>query len=362
MRQHDSVGVWGLGFYLPPIVRGNDWWPPELVTTWAESQAKRVTRDTRGEDVATFTPGTRHLLAAATAYATDPFEGARERRVMPDDMLPTDMQIAAARDAMERAGVGPADIDFLIIENTTPDYLAPDGCRVQDELGLRRDGLYTIQTNTVCNAFVQQLVLAEGLVRGGAFRCGLIIQCSVMSRHLRPQDAFSAWQGDGCTAAVVGTVAPGRGLLGHAHATDGRFHGGLVFGVPGKRWYDEGRVVFYIQDQARASAMIQSIADETETLVSRCLAQAGVERADVAFFAAHQGTAWLGSAVQEHLGLTHAARVDTFPWTGSLMGANVPLVLAVGEREGRLTAGDVVVAFSGAPGQTVSTIVARWGR
>jgi 3-oxoacyl-[acyl-carrier-protein] synthase-3 len=362
MTHTGNVGVWGLGMYLPPIVRGNDWWPTELVQRWADSQAKRVTRDTRGEDVSTFSPGTRNLLAAAQTFAADPFEGARERRVMPDDMLATDMQLAAATEAMARAGVEPRDIDFLIIENTTPDYLAPDGCRVQLELGLRRDGLFTIQTNTVCNAFVQQQVLADGLIRGGAFRLGLLIQCSVMSRHLRPEDAFSAWQGDGCTAAVVGAVGPGKGLLGHAHATDGRFHGGLVFGVPGKHWYEDGRVVFYIQDQARASAMIQSIADETETLVSRALAEAGVGRDEVAFFAAHQGTAWLGAAVQSHLGLGHAARVDTFAWTGSLMGANVPLVMAIGEREGRLRDGDVVVAFSGAPGQTVSTAVARWGR
>jgi len=108
--------------------------------------------------------------------------------------------------------------------------------------------------------------------------------------------------------------------------------------------------------------MIQSIADETDVLLSRTLAEAGVRKDEVTFFAAHQGTAWLGRAVQGHLGLAHATRIDTFPWAASIMGANIPLVLATGEREGRLKDGDVVVAFSGAPGQTVSTTVARWGR
>jgi 3-oxoacyl-[acyl-carrier-protein] synthase-3 len=362
MTQTVNVGVWSIGTFLPPIVRTNAWWPESIVEEWRVRHARRVTRGTADLTEAAMPEGARKLLAAASEFAEDPFEGSRERRVMPDEMWPTDMQIAAARDAIERAGVDPLDIDFLLVENTTPDYLVPDGCRVQLELGLRRDRLFTLQTNAVCNGFLQQLAVAEGLVRGGAFRCGLLIQCSVMSRHIRQADPFSAWVGDGATAQIVGAVAPGRGLLGHAHATDGRFHGGLVFGVPGKRWYEDGPVLFYIEDQQKARDMILTIADESELLLERSLQQAGVRRDEVRYFAAHQGTAWLGRAVQRHLRLDHATRIDTFPWAASLLGANIPLTLATGERDGHLRDGDVVVAFSGATGQTVGTMVARWGR
>jgi 3-oxoacyl-[acyl-carrier-protein] synthase III len=354
-----NVGVWGLGTFMPPIVRGNDWWPDEVVATWPSSQSREVTRGAIPPDVSA---GTRRLMTAAAAHAGDPFEGARERRVMPDGMWPTDMEAAAARDAMARAGVSPTDIDFLIVESTTPDFLVPDGCRLQQLLDMRTDGLFTIQTSTVCNAFVQQMALAEGLIRGGGFRLGLLVQCSVMSRHIRQSDPYSPWLGDGATAAVVGAVSGAKGLLAHAHATDGRYHGGLVFGVPGKRWYEDGPVIFHIEDQQKARAMVQSIADETDALVTRMLGEAGLRRDQVDFFAAHQGMVWLGRAMQEHLGLDRARRVDTFPWAASIMGANVPLVLATAEREGQLRDGDVVLAFSGAPGQTVSTLVARWGR
>jgi len=263
---------------------------------------------------------------------------------------------------MERAGVGPEDIDFLIVENTTPDYLVPDGCKLQLAMGMRRDRLFTTQTSAVCNAFLQQMALAEGLIRGGRFEVGLIIQCSVLSRHIQQEDPFSPWVGDGATAAVIGRVPPGRGLLSHAHGTDGRVHGGLVFGVPGKKWYEDGRIVFYIEDREKTKDMLMSMAEEVGGLMARAIDQAGVHKEEISFFAAHQGTVWLGRGVQRYVGLEHATRIDTFPFAASLFGCNLPLVLATGEKEGQLADGDLVAAFSGAIGQTVGAMIMRWGR
>jgi 3-oxoacyl-[acyl-carrier-protein] synthase III len=358
-----NIGVWGLGTYLPPIVRTNDWWPAEIVDEWRQRQQKRVTR--RAADAADdgTTPATRRLLEAAAEYADDPFEGAVERRVMPDDMWPTEMQMAAAYQAIERAGVDLADIDFLLVENVTPDYGVPDGCKLQLEMGLRRDRLFTLHSNCHCNGFVQQLALAEGLIRGGGFRLGLIVQCSVMSRHIRPEDPFSPWFGDAATAAVVGAVPAGKGLLAHAHGTDGRVHNGLVYGVPGKRWYDDGgKIVLYIEDRDKTKDMLLSMADEVEVLLGRALAQSGIRKEEVDFLAAHQGTVWLGRGIQRHVGLEHATRIDTFPWAASVLACNLPLVMATGEKEKKLQDGDVVVGFAGAIGQTVSGMVYRWGR
>jgi 3-oxoacyl-[acyl-carrier-protein] synthase-3 len=352
-----NVGIWGLGAFLPPVVRRNDWWPAPLVETW---------RSRRRVAEATATPtskGARELLAVAARHADDPFEGARERRVMPDDMRPSDMLAAACRDALAAASIGADDIDFLLVDNTTPDFLlASDGCRLQIELGLPRHRLYTLQTSAAQNAFLQHLALGEAMIRGGAFRCGLIAQASVMSRHARQEDPFSPWFGDAATAAVVGPVSAGRGLLAHAHGTDGRVHGGLVMGVPGKRWYDDGRVVVYIDDRDKVNAMFLSMVDEVSVLVDRALATAGVDRAEIDFFAAHQGTAWIGEAVQHHLGVAQARRIDTFPWAASVAGCNLPLIFATALREGALRDGDLVLAFSGAVGQTVGAMVARWGR
>ncbi len=357
-----NTGIWGIGAYLPPIVRGNDWWPASVVAEWKLRQGKRVTRATVDVADGELPPGAKLALEAAAEVADDPFEGARQRFVMPDDMAPSDMQIAAARLAIADAGIDPKDLDFLLIQTTTPDYIhVPDGCRVHAELGLS-PRCYTMMAEGMCNAFIQHLVLADGLLRSGAGKLGLIIQCCVMSRHMRPEDPFSAWFGDGATAAVVGPVGEGRGVLGHAHATYGEFHGGLVSGVPGKRWYDDGKVEAYVEDQQRARGMMLAIPDSVKELAEEAIARAGVAKADVRYFGAHQASIWLGRVVQRYLGLEHAHRVDSFPWAASLTGCNLPLGIVTARKEGQLRDGDLMVMFSGAAGMTVGAMVARWGR
>jgi 3-oxoacyl-[acyl-carrier-protein] synthase III len=358
MASSVNVGVWGLGVHLPSQVRGNDWWPPAVVAGW---KARHQARITQGEPTA-LPPGARRALDAAAELAGDVFEGARERRVMPPGTLPTDMQIDAGREAIAAAGVDPRDVDLLLIQSTTSDYLhVPDGCRVHAALGLS-PRCFTAQVDMMCSGFLQQLVLAEAMIRAGTGRLALLVQCSAMSRHLRPEDPWSAWFGDAATAAVVGPVSAGHGVLTHAHVTDGRFHGGLVSGVPGGRWWDGGKPVAYVADHDKARGMMMAIPDTVTRLIEDTLDRAGVAKREVRFVATHQATSWLGRVIQEHAGLDLAGRVDAFPWTASVVGCNLPITLSVAERDRMIGDGDVVVMFAGAAGMTAGALVCRWGR
>ena len=79
------MGIYSIGTYLPPIVRKNDWWPEELVKVWRERQARSITRSVE-EPEDPPTEGMRVTLQAMAQFKNDPFEGAVERHVMPDDM------------------------------------------------------------------------------------------------------------------------------------------------------------------------------------------------------------------------------------------------------------------------------------
>jgi 3-oxoacyl-[acyl-carrier-protein] synthase-3 len=179
---------------------------------------------------------------------------------------------------------------------------------------------------------------------------------------LRWEDPYSAWFGDGATAVVVGPVSKDRGVLARQHMTASHLYASVVTGVPGGRWYEGGRSVVYLESPALCRRQFLEIPDQCQTLTERALAEAGVGKDAIRFWACHQGTAWLGRLTQEYLGLEHAARVDTFPWATSLSGANLPLVLSVGEREGQIQPGDVVGLFAGSAGATVTSMLIRWGR
>lgn len=353
-----NVGIWSLGTFLPTDIRPNSWWSQSIVDDWKRRQGRRFTNL---NDMAELGPGARLVLEAVEKYAGDPFEGAQERRVIADDMTGTDMGIRAAQDALARANVKPSEIDFLLVQSMVPDYHnTPDGCRIHREMGIK-PGCFTATIDASCSGFLTSMTVAQGLIRAGIGKVGLMIQIAPMSRILRATDPWSAAFGDAATAQVVGEVAPDRGVLAQGHMTDGAYHGGLVTGVPGGRWHDEGAAYMYVENNDAARGMVMAIPDAVKSMLERALGDAKVEKDEVAFLAAHQATIWFGEVIQKHVGFTNAKRVNTFPWTTSLSGCNLPMVMAIAEREGMLRDGDAVAMFSGATGMTAGAMIQRWG-
>ncbi len=356
-----TAGIWGVGTYLPPIVRKNDYWPEEIVDVWRTRQQRNITRQA-GTDDGALDAGAMMIIKHMMRFKDDPFEGVVERRIMPDDMRSSDMELAAAKDAMERAGVAASEVDMLLCQTTTPDWMhVPTACRLHHELGLPWK-CHTLQTDGMCNAFMQQLIMADAMIRTGQIKIAVIVQCCAMNRFLKKEDQFSAWFGDGACAVVVGPVSEGHGILSVTHATEGSVYGGCVTGVPGKRWYDEGQVVIYLENPRGARDQFLRIGDTARPLMDEALSKAGLTHAQVDFLACHQASAWLPPAVAEHTGLAHARRSDTFPWAASLSGANLPLVMSAAQRDHVVRDDDVVAMYSGAAGMTASAMMFRWGR
>src|SRR5689334_16452083 len=117
-----AVGILGLGTYVPPHVRTNDWWSPDVVAGWKDRAASRATRADM-PPAETLTPAMRKTLAALGQFADDPFRGAVERRVMPDDMLVAEMEARAAREAIQQAGINLDEIDVILSQTPVPDQL-----------------------------------------------------------------------------------------------------------------------------------------------------------------------------------------------------------------------------------------------
>ena len=355
-----GIGVLGIGVFLPPEIRRNDFWSSATVTRWAEKAS--VFRARAGNEPPLPQPGAQLVAAAMAAQAGDPFQGGKQRHIMPEGMMSSDMEAAAARDALVRANVSADEIDLLLTFSMCPDYLnAPNACVVHRKLGLTHR-CFSLAIEGVCNAFQLQFAVAEKMIRGGQARRALLIQSSAVSRFAPPDEQVSTVFGDGATAVVIGEVGPGRGLLAQAHRPDSDFSCSVVTGVRDGNWWDGGKPVTFSPDGAMARRMLMLTADFGKEVIDDALAQAGLRHDEVDFFACHQGTRWLRYVTQRLAGLTHARAVDTFEWAGSISAANIPLVLATAEREGLLRDGDVVTTFAGGTGITYASLVLRWGR
>jgi 3-oxoacyl-[acyl-carrier-protein] synthase-3 len=368
MAASQNVGIYGVGRYLPPAIRTNDWWPESVVASWRERRSTQAfgsvikEKDPSAQDALPITEGVQRVLSELSAGRDDIFQGMRARRVMSEGMSPSDMEIAAAQDAIAKSNVEPRDIDLILTYSPCPDFLCvPNACIVHEGLGLSQK-CFTMAADGAGNSFLLQLSLADQAIRAGRARIALIIQSTAMSRLLHVEEQFSLIFGDCATAAIIGPVKAGRGILGSAHRTDGSLSRTAVCDVLGRHWYEEGRNVFHVDDPLQARKMLLAIPDLSRQVIHEALLEAGLLPADISFYACHQGATWTRSVTQSYCELDNAKSVDTFSWTGNLMGSNIPMMLTEGRESGLLNDGDTVAMFSGGSGMTWSATVLRWGR
>ncbi|MBD3320498.1 MAG: hypothetical protein GF350_05305, partial [Chitinivibrionales bacterium] len=79
--------------------------------------------------------------------------GIRERRWADEGEKPSDMALAASREAIKKSGMKPADIDAIILSTTTPDFVMPaTACILQKKLGIR--GIPAFDLNSACSGWL----------------------------------------------------------------------------------------------------------------------------------------------------------------------------------------------------------------
>jgi 3-oxoacyl-[acyl-carrier-protein] synthase III len=129
--------------------------------------------------------------------------GIRARHFVEAGVATSDLGVQAARHAMEAAGVGPQDIDLIIVATSTPDMVFPSAaCILQAKLGIAGCPAFDVQA--VCSGFVYALTVADAMIRTGSASKALVIGAEVFSRILDFNDRTTCVLfGEGVRAVVV---------------------------------------------------------------------------------------------------------------------------------------------------------------
>jgi len=159
--------------------------------------------------------------------------GIRERRIAAEGEFTSDLAVAAARPALEAAGLAADDIDLIVLATATPDQTFPaTATAVQAKLGMTRGVAFDV--GAVCSGFLYALSVADAMLRAGQARTALVIGAETFSRILDWKDRGTAVLfGDGAGAIVLraeecaGTPAD-PGILACRLHSDGR-HSELLY-------------------------------------------------------------------------------------------------------------------------------------
>lgn len=364
MSTRNNADILGIGVYLPEQIRENNWWSEDIVQKWADDKRRFSSSfDINNIDLEDLSPEARILIETLHDLRrnTDTFEGSKQRYIMAEQEKTSDMEIAASQCALKNAGVSPSKIDFVITQSTLPDIICdPNACIVHKALNLKST-CFSQEVLGMCNSFLQQLFVAKSIIESGNASYGLLIQSSGMSRLVEREHPSSPFFGDGATAVVVGPTSIKQGIFSIKNNTHGGLGTYFTNGIPGKNWYDEGRIKTYVSNIASGPMLNFHAVEQSKILIEMALKEADLQKSDIQFYAGHQGMSWFRQVTQKAIGINSASTYDTFGMHASLVGANIPLVLYNGIQNKLLKKGDNVAAFSPGSGMTATGMLMKWG-
>ncbi len=150
-----------------------------------------------------------------------------ERRWCAEDQSTADLCVAAAKDALERGGLAPEDIDLLIVTTDTPEYISPSTASgVQYAAGMVNAATFDI--NTACAGFVTALDVASKFIQADEkYHYIMVIGAYAMSKYLNLTDKKTVnLFADGAGAMILkAEVNSNRGFLASTLTTKGEYSG-----------------------------------------------------------------------------------------------------------------------------------------
>ena len=288
--------------------------------------------------------------------------GIERRHVVEPGTPASEIAVPAAREALRRRGIGPEEVDLIIVATVTPDMLFPaTACIVQDKLGASR--AWGFDVSAACSGFVYALTMGAQFIQTGAHRRVLVIGADVMTSILDYEDRSTCVLfGDGAGAVLLEPGEDGTGILDFNHEVDGS--GACYLKMPAggsqrpasRETVDERLHYVKQQGQHVFKYAVRKFAESAEQILLRN----DFTGTDVDLFVAHQANIRIIEAAQHRMGLPDARVVKNIHEYGNTTAATIPLALGTALDEKRLKRGDLVLLTAVGAGFTAGSVLLRW--
>lgn len=288
--------------------------------------------------------------------------GIHERRNVTEGQATSDLATKAAEKALADAGIGPEEIDLIIVGTVTPDMFFPSvACLVQDRLKAYNAAAFDL--TAVCSGFIYGLVTASAFIKNGTYRKILVIGAETLSTITDKEDRNTAILfGDGAGAVVLGETEPGYGILGFDLGAEGT--GGDLLKVPagGTRQPVTAETIanklhFIQMNGNEVFKFAIKVMGET---VKKALAAAQLTPKDITCLVPHQANLRIIQSAANRLGLPMDKVVVNVDKYGNTSAASVPIALDEGVKNGRIKKDDVIALTGFGGGLTWGAVIIRW--
>ena len=266
--------------------------------------------------------------------------GIRQRYIAEPDETTSTLATEAARKALDAAGLGPNDIDLIVLATATPDQTFPATATiVQHALGC--NGGIAFDVAAVCSGFLYALASADSMLRTGMAKRALVIGAETFSRILDWEDRTTCVLfGDGAGAIVLeaqDVADDGPGILACKLHADGE-HNELLYVDGGP---STTQTVGHLRMRGRE--VFRHAVVNLASVLEATLAEVGYKPSDLDWVVPHQANARILDATARKLGLPAEKVIVTVDRHANTSAASVPLAFDVGVKDGRIKPGDLVM-------------------
>ena len=296
----------------------------------------------------------------------------------------TTMGVEAARIAIERAGITPLDIDFIIFATLSPDYYFP-GCGVLLQRAMKMKEIGALDVRNQCSGFVYALSVADQFIRTGTYKNILVVGSEKHSFGLdfttRGRNV-SVIFGDGAGAVVLQpTTDEQAGILStHLHS-DGESAEILAMYNPGTHanfWKEERYADFNeapigqmfmsheMIDNAQlfpymdGPAVFKKAVVKFPEVIMEALTKNGLTAQDLNLLIPHQANLRIAQFVQQKLGLRDDQVYNNIQYYGNTTAASVPIALCEAWEKGLVKEHELVCLAAFGSGFTWASALLRW--
>ncbi|BDH60886.1 3-oxoacyl-[acyl-carrier-protein] synthase 3 protein 1 [Lysinibacillus sp. PLM2] len=274
--------------------------------------------------------------------------GIEERRIAEGEET-SDLAYKAAQKALESAEITADQVGLILVATVTPDRAFPSvACQIQERLEAKNAA--AMDVSAACSGFIYALATAKQFVESNTYDYVLIVGVEKLSKITDWNDRNTAVLfGDGATAAVIGKVSEGRGILSFELGADGT--GGKHLFLNDDRYISmNGREVFKF-----------AVRQMGESAVS-VIEKAGLTKEDVDFLVPHQANIRIMEASRERLELPEEKLSKRIHKYGNTSSASIGIALFDELEAGKIKDEDIVVLVGFGGGLTWGAAVIKWGK
>lgn len=299
--------------------------------------------------------------------------GILERRYADDNMVNSDMAFMAAKKAIEKSGVDPETIDYIILAhnygdikaNTIQSDTVPSlATRVKYLLQIKNPKCVAYDILFGCPGWIEAVIQAQAYIKAGMAKKCLVIGSETLSRVVDKHDRDSMIYSDGAGATIIEATDDEGGILAHESATfsfdEAKF---LYFGNSFNK--NEDPNVRYIKMYGRK--IYEFALSNVPKAMASCLEKSGIPITDVKKILIHQANEKMDEAIINRFYKLFKMEtpVGIMPMSIHKLGnssvATVPTLydlIVNGELEGQnLNKGDVIIFASVGAGMNINAIV-----